>query len=94
MEIPAGKYIVEVKMVKEQGNNWVVRLVRKILFFRKTVSSDWFLQEQQARTFANKLAEQMKSGSDTEGIKNRKPGWVLTAPVEASALVTPAIKQI
>lgn len=97
MEIPAGKYTVELNLVKEQGNNWVVRLVKKILFFKKVLSTDWFLEEQQARTFAKKLAEQMKSGSDPTGIKNRKPGWTLVVPGEVSIsrnlLPTPAATQ-
>ncbi len=92
MQIPAGKYTVEVNMVKEQGNNWVVRLVKQILFFKRILSTDWFLEEQQARIFAKKLAEQMKSGSDSAGIKNRKPGWVLAAPLEVSVLPIPVTK--
>ena len=94
MQIPAGSYTVELNMVKEQGNNWVVQLVKNIFFFKRILSTDWFLEEQQARTFAQKLAEQMKSGSDSTGIKNRKPGWVLAASHEVSILPVPVAKNI
>lgn len=60
------------------GTPWVVRTYKRVLGFRRLVSSDWFLDGEQARQFAEQLAGELERGS--EHIRNRKPGWTLHRP--------------
>lgn len=80
MKLNAGSYTVELVEVPEQGRTWVVRVYRRFLFLNIPVSSDWFLEEDQARRFAEEMAERLKNGTPIEAIKNRKPGWHLIRP--------------
>lgn len=61
------------------GAAWVVRVHKKALPFRKVISSDWFLDEEQARQFAERVAHELKNGADPNALKSRKPGWALFA---------------
>lgn len=80
MKLNAGSYTVELVKVPEQGRNWVVRVCKRLLLFNLPVSSDWFLEEGQAKHFAEEMAERLKSGTPIEQIKSRKPGWHLIRP--------------
>lgn len=78
MTIPSGNNLfVELTQLKEAGTPWVVRLYRKTLFFKKNISTDWFLNEQQAKTFAERLAQDLRDGGSLTNITQRKPGWTL-----------------
>lgn len=77
MAVAVRNLIIEVEQVKEKGKIWNVRLYKKILFVKRVVSSDWFLDEQQAQTFAKQLADQLNGNSTLEAIKSRQPGWTL-----------------
>ncbi len=80
MKLHAGNgYIIGLFQVREQGMTWVVKLQKKTLGFTRTLSSDWFLNEQQARTFAEQIAKDINNGS-TETVLKRKPGWTLHRP--------------
>jgi hypothetical protein len=48
------------------------------LLFKRLVSSDWFLDGDQAQLFARQLTTELEGGSDL--IRNRKPGWTLRRP--------------
>ena len=80
MKIPAGNFVVEIESKEEQGANWIVRLYKKSFPFKRLISSDWFLQEQQATVFGQELAERVRNSAETENIRMRKPGWTLIRP--------------
>jgi len=73
-------YTVELEEIKATGTTWIVRVYRKIFFFRKRVSSDWFLDGTQAERFASRLREELAQGKGTTFLQARKPGWELRRP--------------
>jgi hypothetical protein len=73
-------HTVELLQIDRAGAPWVVRLYKKVLLIRRLVSSDWFLDESQARRFAQQLADEIGRPGGTDGIKERKPGWTLHRP--------------
>jgi len=78
MTISAGKqYAVELKQPEGAGTVWVVHVYKKGFPFRKTISSDWFLDEEQARRFAEEVARSLSNGTNVDTLKARKPGWSL-----------------
>lgn len=78
MNIPAGNNMwVELIQTREAGTNWTVRLYKKAFFLKKMITSDWFMNEQQARAFAEKLAAELNGGNGLANIVSRKPGWTL-----------------
>jgi hypothetical protein len=79
MAVSVGGYTVKVEQVAEKGTIWNVCLY-KSGFFKRCVSSDWFLDEKQANTFAKSLEEQLSSSSNIDALKKRKPGWTLVRP--------------
>ena len=75
MKIQAGNgYAIELTHVPEQGMTWVVKLQKKVFGFHRVLSSDWFLNEQQAHTFAGQMVEDIRNGSIQTAL-TRKPGW-------------------
>jgi len=73
----AGNYTIVLGQIPRAGTPWTVRVYRKVLFFKKRVSSDWFLTEAQARRFAEQLAADLAGEDGVESLKTRQPGWVL-----------------
>jgi hypothetical protein len=60
MQIQVGnKYTVELTVPRGLGENQIVRVYRRLLFFRKRLSSDWFLNQGQAERFARKIAAEL-----------------------------------
>jgi hypothetical protein len=81
MILPAGdNYYVEVAQTNRTGSVWTVRLYKKLLFFKRRVSSDWFLNEEQAKRFGEQLAAELRNEGSPETIQARKPGWTLHQP--------------
>jgi hypothetical protein len=68
-------YTITIKQRSDIGSLWTVRTTRRVFGFRFKISSDWFLDQQQAEQFAGQLAVELERGSDL--IKKRRPGWVL-----------------
>jgi hypothetical protein len=68
-------YTVSLQQRDDIGSIWIVRTTKKVLFFRKLVGSDWFLNREQARVFAEHLVSDLERGSDL--IRTRRPGWIL-----------------
>jgi hypothetical protein len=68
-------YTVSLQQRDDIGSLWIVRTHKKVLFFRKLIGSDWFLNSEQARLFAEQLVADLERGSDL--IRTRKPGWIL-----------------
>lgn len=61
MRIKVGrKFLVELLSPRGLGAGYIVRAYRKALFFRRRLSSDWFLDRQEAERFARKLAEDLE----------------------------------
>lgn len=76
MKIPVAKNLfVQIEQPKGTGSTWVVRVFRRKFPFKKLISSDWFLDEEQARSFAQQLADALTNGADPMMLKERKPGW-------------------
>ena len=81
MILPAGKGIsVEYARGENAGMPWIVRAYEKKFLFRKLISSDWFLDPDQARRFAETLAADLSTGASFDEIRGRKPGWTLHRP--------------
>lgn len=76
MSISVGKYRIDIEHDVAKGNVWNVRVCKKQLFCRE-LSSDWFLDEHQAETFAGDVAERLRNNSNEDFITDRKPGWTL-----------------
>jgi len=77
----ANGFAVQMGQIKGGGVPWIVRSYRKIGFLRRKLSSDWFLNEQQARTFAEQVVRDLEGlESSVEQIQTRKPGWTLHRP--------------
>lgn len=68
-------YTVTLQQRDDIGSLWTVRTHKKVLFFRKLIGSDWFLNRAQANLFAEQLVADLERGSDL--IRTRKPGWIL-----------------
>ena len=73
-------YTVRVAQADALGSAWVVRVYRKRFPFRKSVSSDWFLDGVQANLFADQIAAELGNGNGFDNIRDRKPGWTLHRP--------------
>ena len=71
---------VELTKSDHGGSAWLVRLYRKGFFGKKLVSSDWFLDEPQARRFAEQLTGELGSPSAVQELRSRPPGWTLHRP--------------
>jgi hypothetical protein len=70
-------YTVRLAQTDALGSAWVVRVYRNRFLFRKSVSSDWFLDGVQASLFAEQIAAELGSGRGFENLRDRKPGWTL-----------------
>lgn len=78
----ANGYSVDIEQVDGLGAPWIVRAYRKFSFLRRRISSDWFLNSEQARAFADELVRDLAAEqSSPSGIQHRKPGWTLHRPV-------------
>jgi hypothetical protein len=78
----ADGYRVTVEQSDTLGSNWIVRVYRKKLFFRKLISSDWFLDGPQAERFARQLVVELRLGRGAGIITTRTPGWTLRPPAK------------
>jgi hypothetical protein len=82
MKIPAPKnYEITLEQTVEKAPAWFVRVYRKRFLFKRLVSSDWFLDPEQAKQFAEQLANDLNGESGLQNLKDRKPGWVLHRPL-------------
>jgi hypothetical protein len=73
-------YIITTENINGLGSTWIVRVHRKQFLFRRLISSDWFLDANQARTFADQLQRDLSGKGSDEHVRNRKPGWTLHRP--------------
>jgi hypothetical protein len=81
LKTPNG-FSIEIKQTERLGTPWIVRSYRNRAFFRRRLSSDWFLNGEQAKTFAEQLLREFQSQQESARlIQNRKPGWTLHRPV-------------
>ncbi len=81
MKIPAGRsYTVTLEEIHGLGTTWIVRVHRKRFLRAALVSSDWFLDGDQARKYADQLARELSSNGHAEEVKKRNPGWTLHRP--------------
>lgn len=68
-------FTVTLTQGKRIGEAWVVRVYRRGFPFRRRVSSDWFLDDAQAKTFADQVAKDLEQTASQTTIQNRPPGW-------------------
>lgn len=80
MPVSVGKYTIRIAQLRLAGTPWVVRVFRKTLLGKRLVSSDWFLEEQQAVTFVDATVKELQRDGSAAILTQRKPGWVLRAP--------------
>ena len=73
-------YRIRVLNTKDLGSAWIVQVDRRFLAFHRPVSTDWFLDEAQAKRFAEQLAGELRAGEGIENARNRVPGWTLHRP--------------
>ena len=76
-----GNFIIKQGQSSEKGTPWRVLVYKKVLGFKKQVSSDWFLDEAQAKKFADQLERDLQTtGQPPDSLKDRQPGWTLRRP--------------
>jgi hypothetical protein len=82
MTMDAGNnFTITLEQSPETGTFWQVRVYKKRLWFKKLISSDWFLDESQAKKFEEQLALSLsKNGLSTDALQRREPGWTLNRP--------------
>lgn len=73
-------HIIQLRQTGGLGSNWIVRVFRKRPLLRKLISSDWFLDESQARRFVDELRGSLEREETARLLAERKPGWVLRRP--------------
>jgi hypothetical protein len=49
------KSIIEVSHDDSDPGSWIVRRWKRVLWFRKRISSDWFISKEQAMEFAHEM---------------------------------------
>ncbi len=74
------RYHVEVRQIAGLGSPSIVRVYKKFLFFKRLVSSDWFLDETQARAFARQAEDALQANGGAPLLRDRHPGWTLHRP--------------
>jgi hypothetical protein len=77
---PGNGYTIDVRQIDGLGSNWIVRTYRRTILRKKLLSSDWFLDGEQARRFAEQIACDVRDGHDIGSLQKRKPGWTLHRP--------------
>jgi hypothetical protein len=81
MTIPAGRsFVIALEEPYGLGSNWTVRTYRKRILRNKLISSDWFLDGEQAKQFAAQLARELTNDGQSEALAARNPGWTLHRP--------------
>ena len=71
-------FTVVLERPKILGTPWVVRTYQKKFLCNKRMSSDWFLDGDQAERFVRQLVIDLEQGAGH--IKSRQPGWTLRRP--------------
>jgi hypothetical protein len=75
-------YTIELEQIDGLGSPWMVRSYKNLAFLKRRISSDWFLNGEQAKTFAQQLQKDLESDKAASTlIQTRKPGWTLRRPV-------------
>jgi hypothetical protein len=74
-------YTIEIEQIDGLGAPWLVRTYKKLAFLKRRVSSDWFLNAEQAQAFTKQLISDIETANDSTAlIRSRKPGWILKRP--------------
>ena len=74
---PGNGFTIDVRQIHGLGSTWIVRTYRRRVFRKRLVSSDWFLDGDQARRFAEEIANDLRRGMGTGSLEKRAPGWTL-----------------
>ena len=81
MDVPTDSHFrVKLTQVDGLGSPWIVRVYKKGILFKKLVSSDWFLDGEQAKQFAGQAAAELSKGDAYTNLADRAPGWTLHRP--------------
>jgi hypothetical protein len=71
-------YRIDVEQRTDIGVLWTVRTYKSFFGFKRLISSDWFLNKEQADLFVSQLVDELGRGAGL--IAGRRPGWVLRRP--------------
>lgn len=74
------RYTIDVLRVAGAGSPWIVRVYKRILIFKRRISSDWFLDEAQARKFAREVGATLSGNGTAAVLRQREPGWTFKRP--------------
>ena len=77
---PSDRFQVKVQQIAGLGSPCIVRVYKRFLFFKRLVSSDWFLDEGQARQFAAQAEDALQRDGGAPLLRDRHPGWTLHRP--------------
>ncbi len=69
--------VIELNQIPEKGTPWQVRVYKKVLGFKRLISSDWFLDEGQAQAYVRALTRELSVNLPMDALRQRKPGWTL-----------------
>ncbi|HTX99400.1 MAG TPA: hypothetical protein VMG09_05225 [Bacteroidota bacterium] len=73
-------YSITINQGKGLGSPWIVRIHKKAFLGRRVISSDWFLEQEQAERFAKDAARLLQDNREAPLLKDRLPGWTLRRP--------------
>lgn len=73
-------FIVRKEQTPGLGAPWMVKVYKKVFFFKRRVSADWFLDGAQAGRFYDQIVSELASGDTESLLRNRPPGWTLRRP--------------
>jgi hypothetical protein len=71
---------IAIERTDGHGGNWIVRVYKKTLLRKKIISSDWFLDEAQAKRFADQISKELSDATLPTSLRKRVPGWTLHRP--------------
>jgi len=74
-------YTISLDQTRGLGSIWVVRTYKRVLFFRRIISSDWFLDSPQAQQFAEQVAAELRADANSDYLRQRNPGWTFRPPI-------------
>ncbi len=74
MRIPVGrKYFIEILAPRGSGSCKIVRVYQKLFLFRRRISSDWFLDDEQAERYVRKVAAELAEAEQVPRLKSPIP---------------------
>jgi hypothetical protein len=73
-------YTITIEQIAGSGSPWIVRTNKRFLLFHRRITSDWFLDRDQAVRFAEQLRAELAANGNVKALQQRPPGWTLHRP--------------